>query len=67
VRLKRVTGNEMTHLLPTNAKLRERAVGIVSRHLHCGKKKARKLLTENGWDVSVLTKRNRPSGKAQKS
>ncbi|MEO8207126.1 MAG: N-acetylmuramic acid 6-phosphate etherase, partial [Chthoniobacterales bacterium] len=58
VRLGHVTGNQMTHLQPTNDKLRERAVHMVAEKLQCEESRARQLLSENGWNVAAVLTEN---------
>ena len=47
----RVKGNAMSHMTPTNAKLRERAVGIVADARRIDTEAARLLLEESDWDL----------------
>jgi len=51
VRLGRVIGNQMADLRPTNAKLRERAVGIVAHRLEINRASAAGRLERTGWNV----------------
>jgi len=41
----------MVNLRPTNAKLRERMVGIVSEIRKVGRDEARSLLEQSGWSI----------------
>lgn len=51
VRLGYVAGNRMSNLTPRNAKLRERAVGIIGDECGLDETSARNLLERAGWDV----------------
>src|SRR5947207_8851231 len=51
VRLGRVRGNLMIDLQPTNKKLRERAVGLVSKLAGCDRKSARSRLERADWNL----------------
>ncbi|MBI3957495.1 MAG: N-acetylmuramic acid 6-phosphate etherase [Chloroflexi bacterium] len=53
VRLGKVYGNLMVDVQPTNAKLRERAVGIVERITGAGRAEAEALLDGAGWRVKT--------------
>ena len=43
--------NMMINLKPTNKKLRQRMIGIVTEILHCPPEKAEQLLEENNWSI----------------
>ena len=47
----RVRGNLMIDLQPTNKKLRERAVGLVSQLAHCDRESARSRLERADWNL----------------
>jgi N-acetylmuramic acid 6-phosphate etherase len=51
VRLGRVRGNLMIDLLPTNKKLRKRAIGLVSQLAGCDRKSARARLERADWNL----------------
>ena len=51
IRLKRIHGNLMTHLVPSNAKLRDRAARLVSMIAACPYDEAVRRLIQNGWNV----------------
>ncbi|CAN5805205.1 hypothetical protein BH09VER1_BH09VER1_49840 [soil metagenome] len=51
IRLGRVHGNFMTHLQPTNEKLRHRAVQIVAARLGVAEEEARNRLTCSNWSI----------------
>lgn len=51
IRLGKVRGNLMSNLNVSNAKLRDRAIRLVSAARHCTYEQARTLLTEYAWDV----------------
>jgi len=51
VRLGRVRGNLMIDLQPTNKKLRERAVGLVSKLAGCDRERARSRLERADWNL----------------
>src|SRR5438477_5415041 len=51
VRLGRVRGNLMIDLQPTNKKLRERAVGLVSQLTKCDRESARSRLERADWNL----------------
>jgi N-acetylmuramic acid 6-phosphate etherase len=51
VRLGRVRGNLMIDLQPTNKKLRERAVGLVSKLAGCDRESARSRLERADWNL----------------
>ena len=50
-RLGRVHGNFMIDLQPTNKKLRERAVGLVSQLARCDRESARSRLERADWNL----------------
>jgi len=50
-RLGRVRGNLMIDLQPTNKKLRERAVGLVSQLAKCDRESARSRLERADWNL----------------
>jgi N-acetylmuramic acid 6-phosphate etherase len=56
VRLGRVRGNLMIDVQPTNKKLRERAVRLVSQLSGCDAKNARERLERTGWNVRSALK-----------
>lgn len=43
--------NMMINLKPSNIKLKNRMIGIVTEILHCDRLSAEKLLDENGWNI----------------
>ncbi len=47
----RVAGNSMIRMLPTNFKLRKRAVAIVSQRAGCTMRKAEAVLESEGYDI----------------
>jgi len=51
VRLGKVRGNYMAGVVVTNAKLRDRAIRLVSALLGLPRREAEKMLEANGWDV----------------
>jgi N-acetylmuramic acid 6-phosphate etherase len=57
VRLGKTTGNRMTSLRPTNAKLRERAIGLVMELTGAGQDPAREALEAHDWDVTLAALR----------
>ncbi len=59
-RLGLVRGNRMINLVPSNRKLRARAVGIVARELCITAAAARAKLIENSWNLAE-TLRSRPN------
>ncbi len=56
IRLGRVRGNLMIDLQPTNKKLRDRAVRLVSQLSGCNEKTARTRLERTGWNVRAALK-----------
>ena len=56
VHLGNVYENMMVNLRPTNAKLRERMVGIVSEIRKVGRDEARSLLEQSGWSIRCAMK-----------
>src|SRR5437588_8678018 len=50
-RLGRVRGNLMVDLQPTNKKLRERAIGLVSKLAGCDRESARSRLERSDWNL----------------
>src|SRR2546430_7508129 len=50
-RLGRVRGNLMIDLQPTNKKLRERAIGLVSQLARCDRESARARLERADWNL----------------
>jgi N-acetylmuramic acid 6-phosphate etherase len=56
VRLGRVRGNLMIDLQPTNKKLRERAVGLVSQLAGCDRESARSRLERADWNLREALK-----------
>lgn len=59
IRLKRIHGNLMTHLVPSNAKLRDRAARLVSMIVGCPYDEAFRRLVKNGWNVHRAIHRSR--------
>ena len=57
-RLGRVRGNLMIDLQPTNKKLRERAVGLVSKLAGCDRESARSRLERADWNLREALKEN---------
>jgi N-acetylmuramic acid 6-phosphate etherase len=55
-RLGRVSGNLMIDLQPTNKKLRERAVGLVSQLANCDRESARSRLERADWNLRQALK-----------
>jgi N-acetylmuramic acid 6-phosphate etherase len=55
-RLGRVRGNLMIDLQPTNKKLRERAVGLVSKLAGCDRESARSRLERADWNLRAALK-----------
>ena len=55
-RLGRVHGNLMIDLQPTNKKLRERAIGLVSRLAGCDRESARSRLERADWNLREALK-----------
>ncbi len=53
VRLGYVTGNLMTHLVPSSQKLRDRAIGIIESTTQLSAEQAARLLDENGGSVAA--------------
>ena len=51
VRLGKVRGNLMAGVVVTNAKLRDRAIRLVSALRGIGRAEAEALLEANGWEV----------------
>ena len=46
----------MVNLKPTNVKLKNRMVSIVSEIVGCDSEKAQKLLQQNDWDIKKAVK-----------
>ena len=57
-RLGRVHGNLMIDLQPTNKKLRERAIGLVSQLAGCDRESARSRLERADWNLRAALKEN---------
>jgi N-acetylmuramic acid 6-phosphate etherase len=57
-RLGRVHGNLMIDLQPTNKKLRERAIGLVSQLAGCSRHSARSRLERADWNLRAALKEN---------
>src|SRR5205085_10015120 len=55
-RLGRVRGNFMIDLQPTNKKLRERAIGLVSQLARCDRESARSRLERADWNLREALK-----------
>lgn len=56
IRLGRVTGNFMSHLRPTNQKLRDRAVRFVAQYLQMDENHARERLACANWNIPAAIK-----------
>ena len=55
----KVYENMMINLAPSNEKLKRRVVRITTEILNCNEEKARKLLSENNWNIrEVITTTN---------
>jgi len=47
----KVYENMMINLRPSNQKLRQRMIGIVTEILHCSRDEAEQKLDAHGWDI----------------